>query len=409
MTADWRKFYEGLIARLPDLVGQARLTLCGFSACVDVYLSLHDTAAVAQAAKATPAAALFAELKWRALAGVGGEVFLDWPEGASWLAEHVKGSLGLGGTSAQAANLLATLGAPALLALADRSREQLAVIHPDVYLAGARGRGRRSETMPAGEGEPPHYIFEFTAGRAIDRDVLRRSSRVIVRLNHSDLQHDADFDRVSVELAGSAGAGILSGFNELPPERTTAEHAYAMRIAEAWRARGLSMIHLELGDFHEDAMRDEALAALAPAATSFGLSLSELDGLLPGSDPVEARATAIAERFGFSRVCVHADDWALAVTRGDAELETTALATGCLVAAARAAAGRMIMPRTIPVGAELKPPPFPAAQRRGGWSIVAVPSPYLARPAATIGLGDTFLAGTLLVLGAAPIAPAKQP
>jgi ADP-dependent phosphofructokinase/glucokinase len=32
---------------------------------------------------------------------------------------------------------------------------------------------------------------------------------------------------------------------------------------------------------------------------------------------------------------------------------------------------------------------------------VCCPAPYLEKPAATIGLGDTFLAGTLLVLGGA--------
>ena len=400
MTIDWRRAYEALIAGLPDLVGRARLTLCGFSACVDVYLSLHDTELAAQAARATPAAALFAELKWRAIAGVGGEVFLDWPDGAAWLADHVTGTRGLGGTSAQAANLLATLGAPALLALADRSRHQLAVVHPDVCLADARGPVRRSEIVAAGAGAPPHYIFEFTAGRTVDRQVLRRSSRVIVRLNHSELQHDAEFDRISVELAGSAGAGILSGFNELPPARTKAEYAFALRTAEAWRARGLGTIHLELGDFPDESSPGEALAALAPAATSFGASLSELDGLMPASDPIEARAIAVAERYGFSRVCIHADHWALAVTRGDPEVETTALLTGCLVAAARAAAGQIVLPQSYPDGAELNPLPFPASQRLGGWHVVAVPSPYLARPTATIGLGDTFLAGTLLVLGA---------
>ena len=382
MTIDWRRAYEALIAGLPDLVGRARLTLCGFSACVDVYLSLHDTELAAQAARATPAAALFAELKWRAIAGVGGEVFLDWPDGAAWLADHVTGTRALGGTSAQAANLLATLGAPALLALADRSRHQLAVVHPDVCLADARGPVRRSEIVAAGAGAPPHYIFEFTAGRTVDRQVLRRSSRVIVRLNHSELQHDAEFDRISVELAGSAGAGILSGFNELPPARTKAEYAFALRTAEAWRARGLGTIHLELGDFPDESSPDEALAALAPAATSFGASLSELDGLMPASDPIEARAIAVAERYGFSRVCIHADHWALAVTRGDE------------------AAGQIVLPQSYPDGAQINPLPFPASQRLGGWHVVAVPSPYLARPTATIGLGDTFLAGTLLVLGA---------
>ena len=400
MTTDWRRTYEALIAGLPDVVRRARLTLCGFSACVDVYLSLHDVDSVAADAKGTPAAALFAELKQRAKTGIGGELRAEWPDGPRWLPRHLRGRLGLGGTGAQAAQLLATLGAPALLALADRSLEQLQVIHPDVELASAGGLVRRKDIRPSRLGAPPHIIFEFTAGRTVDGVLVGRSSRVIVRFNDSDLQHDGHFDRLSAELAGSAGAGILSGFNELPPARTKAEHAFVLRTAEAWRARGLGTIHLELGDFPNEAMRDEALAALAPAATSFGASLSELDGLFPASDPVAERAIAVAERFGFSRVCIHADHWALAVTRGDPEIERTALLTGCLVAAARAAAGQIVVPQSIPEGAELNPLPFPATHRSGGWHVLAVPSPYLARPAATIGLGDTFLAGTLLVLGA---------
>jgi ADP-dependent phosphofructokinase/glucokinase len=234
----------------------------------------------------------------------------------------------------------------------------------------------------------------------VDGNVLRRSSRVIVRMDDSDLQHDAAFDRLSVELAGSAGAGILSGFNELPPARTGKEHAYATGMAEAWRARGLGMVHLELGDFPDEAMRDTALAALAPAATSFGASLSELDGLVPGNDPVEIRAIRAAERFGLARVCIHADHFALAVTRGDPEVEMAALQTGCLVAAARAAAGEIVAPQAIPRDAVFHPLAFPSQRSARGWDIVAVPAPHLARPAATIGLGDTFLAGTLLVLGA---------
>ncbi len=58
--------------------------------------------------------------------------------------------------------------------------------------------------------------------------------------------------------------------------------------------------------------------------------------------------------------------------------------------------------------AKLSEPPLPAIIREGRWSVACCPSPYLARPVATIGLGDTFLAGTLLVLGG-DAAPASAP
>ena len=45
--------------------------------------------------------------------------------------------------------------------------------------------------------------------------------------------------------------------------------------------------------------------------------------------------------------------------------------------------------------------PLEKFSKSGERFIVCCASPYLERPVATIGLGDTFLAGTLLVLGRA--------
>jgi hypothetical protein len=72
--------------------------------------------------------------------------------------------------------------------------------------------------------------------------------------------------------------------------------------------------------------------------------------------------------------------------------------TGALVAATRAYHGRIAVPQGSPPGAVLAEPPEPAIGRRGAWHLACCPTPYLPRPAATIGLGDTSLAGTLLIL-----------
>ncbi len=396
---DWSQRYQQLIARLPEYVAAARTTLCGFSACVDVYLSLRDLDRVCQTDRNESAAALLAELTSRAVRGAGGEFAMTWPGGPEWMARNMHGRLALGGTGAQAANLLATLGAPALLSLADHSADQLSVIHPDVLVATEREVVRSGDLVAAGQGSTPHYIFEFTAGQTVGGKVLQRSSRVIVRFTDSSLQHDRGFERVSRDQAATAGAGILSGFNELPPVEAAAEYAYAAGMADAWRERGLGVIHLELGEFPTSAWRDEALADLAPAATSFGVNLSELNDLLPGDEAPAQRAIHVAEKFDFSRFCVHADEWAVTVTRGDPEKELDAILMGCLVAAVRAEAGMIVVPRRLPLAARLSEPPFAAISGQGEWSIVCCPSPYLKHPAAAIGLGDTFLAGTLLVLG----------
>ena len=397
----WPQEYEALIERLPQIVGRSRLTMGGFSTCVDVYLSLREAMKplYAAARESAVCAAMLGELERRAANEIGGELFVDWPDGPAWIDRHVSGRRAVGGTSAQAAYMLAALGAPALIAIEDRSRGQLDVLHPGTLAAAGGGLLPVSALVGEGAGRPPHYIFEFTAGEMIGTVRAPRSSRTIVRFDHSELQRDAAFVRASVERAADAGAGILCGFNEIPPESADAELDYAMDVAAAWRQAGLKLIHVELGDFPSTVLRDETIRRLLPAATSVGMSRSELVDLTRPDEAPEAAAIRIAEAYDLDRVCVHADEWAFAATRGDAGRELEALETGCLLAATRAANGYFAVPERVPDGAQFLPPPLPASLRRDGWSIACCPAPYLEKPAATIGLGDTFLAGTLLVLG----------
>ncbi len=250
-----------------------------------------------------------------------------------------------------------------------------------------------------GAAPSPHYIFEFTAGEMVCGAKVPRSSRTIVRFEHNALQRDESFIRASAERAADAGAGILCGFNEIPPQSAEEELDYAARVATAWRQGGLALIHLELGDFPTLALRDETLHCLLPLVTSVGTSRSELMHLRQEGEPLHTTAIRLAEAFELDRVCIHADKWAFAVTRGDVESELQALEMGCLLASTRAANGYFAVPDRLPDRAELLSPPLPPFHRTGAWSVACCPAPYLERPVATIGLGDTFLAGTLLVLG----------
>jgi ADP-dependent phosphofructokinase/glucokinase len=403
MTRDisWREEYEALIGRLPQIVDRSRLTVGGFSACVDIYLSFRETLGpLSAAARTSPeGAAMLADLVRRVSSGIGGELFVDWPHGPAWIGDHVAGRKAVGGTSAQAAYMLAELGAAALIAIEDRSASQLEVLHPRTLAATGRSLVPVSSLKREGAERPAHYIFEFTAGEMVETRRVPRSSRTIVRFDHSELQRDEAFVRASVDRAADAGAGILSGFNEMPPERAEEELDYAAGVAAAWRRAGLTLVHVELGDFPGPTLRDETIRRLLPPATSLGLSLSELTDLKRDGEHPETAAIRLAETFGLDRVCVHADEWALAVTRGNIEGELEALEMGCLLASTRAANGYFAVPDRLPDSAQLRTPPLPPSLRHGEWSVACCPAPHLERPTATIGLGDTFLAGTLLVLG----------
>jgi ADP-dependent phosphofructokinase/glucokinase len=399
--ACWATEYEGLIQRIPEHVARARLILGGFSTCLDKYLSLHHLEAARQEAGGTPAEDLFLELDRRAVSGVGGELFVDWPEGPLWLDRFIQAGNALGGSNSQAAQQLALLGAPALIALHERSEAQLAVIDENVLIATDHGVLPRKSVFPSDDHtRPAHYIFEYTAGKALGPHIVPRSTRTIVRFANAELEHDDVFEQVSVELAAESGGGIVCGFNGLPWQVLDPELDYAAKVARAWRARGLELVHFELGDYPGPALRDRALAEIGPIATSIGMSLSELIGLVPNVDHIQEKALRLGDTFGLSRVCIHADEWAMVLTHYDPNREREALMMGCLLASTRAAIGHPGVPRRLPDRARFIDAPFPTFDQREGWQVVCCPAPYIAVPAATIGLGDTFLAGTLLVLSA---------
>ncbi len=363
-------------------------------------MRLHQAQPLLEAVDGTPEAALGQELFRRAAAGVGGEVHLDWPEGGAWVEHHLQVTgWGVGGTGAQAAQTLALLGAPALISLQDRSARQLAVIHPDVQVATPAGVRACGGLAPVPGGKPAHYIFEFTAGVRVGTFTPKRSSRTIVRFADERLDEDPDFARESTAAAGRASAGILSGFNEIAGRELEAALVTSLRLARVWRGGGLPMLHLELGDFPTVPARDRVLRACAGIITSLGMSFSELQSLCATAQRPIDKALELSQELDLTRLCVHADAWALTLTRGDPEREFDALLCGCLLAASRAAQGQICRPTGIPSQGVFHEPPCHPFGTRGDRSVVCCAVPHLEQPAATIGLGDTFLAGTLLLAG----------
>jgi ADP-dependent phosphofructokinase/glucokinase len=394
----WRSAFGALAAAVPDFAGKARPLVTGFAACVDKLIDLHM---LAPALEREPAGrVLFDELMARARAGRGGEVQVDWPAGPEFLDRFAKpGATAIGGTSAQAAGTLACLGAPALMALDDRSAGQLAVLHPAVKLLGEGGSPVAvGDVRPAGAGKPAHYIVEYAAGRPLPDFTPTRSTRIIVRFADEDLEYDAMFERYARGLGGGAGAALLSSPNGVDPERLPRALDFMASFALAWKNAGM-IVHLELGEYPARGALDATLRRLTGAVTSIGLNYNELGSISLEREALEAQMVAFAERHRLSRVVVHADPWALAVTREDPERELDALAMGCLLASARAEAGRPVAtPRAPAVAVFARPPHAPISAGAGsGWRAVCCAVPYLRNPASTVGLGDTFTAGTMLV------------
>jgi ADP-dependent phosphofructokinase/glucokinase len=391
----WSEQYLALVPRLSGLAQSMPLTLCGLATCTDAYLRLAEAKPLFSV-RNDKARLLARSLQQRAANGTGGELFLDWPEAEEWIAHNLPiSNWGLGGSGAQAAQALTVLGGCALITLEDRTQRQLSVIHPDVLVATGQGLEKRHRLKHSGFSKPAHYIFEFNAGEVIGTERAKRSTRVIVRFADDRLDRDPAFVRESVAHASHAGAAVICGFNEVPPAALTAELEYTKGLLSAWRAEGLSAIHLELGGYEEVALRDQVLTALAPLVSSLGMNHSELREF--GTADVATEAANLRTALGLNRLCVHADTWALAVTNREPERELESLMCGCLLAACRAATGQVSVPTGMPPDAAFHAPPYPVISHQNDCCLVCCPAPYLDQPKATIGLGDTFLAGTLLV------------
>ncbi len=397
--ADWPAAYERFLPRFERYIAASRLVLCGFSACIDGRFSLAMLADQIGRLPTAEAKDFVARLIARAAAGIGGEFREDWPEGPVLLAAAAPPRTAFGGTGSHIAWALGTLGGSGLVALADRSAFTLDHVHPSILIAEDGNAVPASQATRRGAPRLPIHVFEYDAGRPLAGHVPPRSSRIIVRFDDPGLEHDDDFDRLSVALAPSAGSAVVSGFNGVALQDIAGETARIGALVDAWRARGVATVHLEMAGYATTEARDAMLARLAPRVTSLGMSLSELGALVPGPGDIADRLIGIGEDFGLSRVSVHADEWAASATLDDPQLERDALMAGALLASSRAAAGLPVHPRRLADGAQFLDLPLAPIQHRGSWSIVAVAAPHLRSPQTTLGLGDTFTAGCLLALG----------
>jgi hypothetical protein len=405
-TGHWADRYHALVdpqfgPLVSSNIADSGLFLCGMSACVDARIAMGDIRILLEAPQETRAAELATLLLARAAHGVGGEVRFDWPEGPSWLRDRLTFSTAIGGTGPQAAWVLSQLGVASLVALEDRHVEILGLIPSAVLLAVGDELKPASTVTPSGDRVPEVFIFEFTMGRPIGSVLPKRSSRIIVRFCDRGIQRDIDFEAISRRLAPTAAAGLLSGLNDESASNVSRAGSRIFALSRDWRAAGLNTIHFELAGYTDPRAVDDLLTLSRGAITSLGMSHSELLAIDPSaSHPMEA-LTSLGDRLGLSRVCVHADGWAASVTTGDRREEELALMAGCAVAGARAASGAPASTITVAAEAEFEALPFEAPVRKGLWTFVACASPYIREPATTLGLGDSFTAGCLLMLARA--------
>ena len=395
----WRATYLEVAERLTAEASAARPVLAASNACVDAVFRI-DAARLSRLAAAGDGDGIGAELAGRVLTrivgGRGGELLTRWPGGPDWITTVLgpPDRYQLGGSGPQASWALATVGAPSVLALGDRSAEQLAVIDPRTGICTDGAVAAAGSLV--GSGTPtklPHCILEFTAGTRSGALAVPRSSRIILRFGDEPIERDEQFFHMAPALAAGAGAALLSGLNSLPDDGSH-DRRWLAELSRLWSQAGLTVIHHELGEFPtRTRLRQAAGLGLG---TSLGLSLSELFMLVGGRGDPRLLAEQVANQYGAHKVIVHADDWALAVHRSDPEHQERVLLAGNVFAAARARNGEPTATLDPAEEATYTGDLPPSDALDDGWQVTCVPSPHLQQPKGTIGLGDTFSAGVLL-------------
>lgn len=399
---NWRDRYEQLAEQVRVSAAGARPVLISTSVDVDDIYTMTPARLHSLRSRGLSQGGLAAELALavgRLLSeGRDGELFWDWPEGLRWLAEALGPSnrVQVGGTGPQAAWALAVLGAPSIMALESRSREQLDVLSPDILVC-REGRMVPVHELPADADAAPirNEILEFPDGSGLLDRSADRFHRVIVRFSPIALERDEHFMAMQEKLGPTAGAAMLAGLNGLAVS-DGASLEWVNRLLRAWRECGPALRHLELGDTTRPGDLRTIMAGLRGLNSSVGLSLSELLTLCGPSADVAAKALELAHGLECPCIVVHADRWSLAVHRSEPGAVVRRLMTGNLLASARAAAGAPcgdVTPVSYTLYAEDVPESGPLNE---DWRVDSVPTPFVPRPASTIGLGDTFVAGLLL-------------
>lgn len=416
---DWAAAYSSLIVRQAELVAAASPIVAGFSATTDAIHVIDEVRlkAILDAAPAEyePVSRSFAvalsQLQDWIRSGRDGEILVE-DESAERLLEGLIGAaqrIQCGGTSIQAAWSWSEIGASSLLSLTTRSRRQLEATAPGILLADPDGALQRvGDAEPSDDASvPSNHVIELPVGTRAGAVSIPRSSRIMMIFARKRLQLDPGFATASPLLV-AGGVGLASGFNGLG-EHLDSDATAALTTVRAWRAHGAGLIHLELADYGSRAELDRVLKLSADVVDSIGMNESEFGRLVSDSGDIAEAAAAFGRAHDFSRVVIHGDRWAMSVHTRHPATEESALLAGCLAAANRAEAGAPRAEWRLPARAEYSDDIPRERTLSDGRTVTVVATPYLHDPASTIGLGDTFVSGDLLVQAATTPRTASHP
>lgn len=356
---------------------------------------------------------------WFMAAGMGGEADMAATIPVRPLMDAFPHFRAVGGTGIQAANWLAHAGfSDVVLYLPWNAPEFDRLAHPDLKLID-NNPGYLDLMADASEFSEIHCIIDYAKDTKVKYGGAIRSAprhdRVILSCDrcNSHLRVSREFYAELCRPQRKRSAFLATGFNS--PRQLGDFHRFVDECANLMLGycrtnKGSSFIHVE-DCYQWDNPRERRLTVaekIWPLADSLGMNEVEYADLAAlfelDREDVEGSLAAIAQRHGFSRVCLHGASSCRVVSKYPVELERKAIGMAILFSSARAYYGgfvgfdmlaRLVEETEAISTAATAPDPVPAGH---GYMFIETPTLYGMPVKSSIGLGDAFAAGQVAYL-----------
>ena len=356
-------------------------------------------------------------LSYFVIHGLGGEVDITSRKVIDVLTEYFDVEYGLGGTCAQGAAALGSMGIPVLVHITDCSKDVIRQMSGIRIEAVKHGRAVPVETCVSGEEALCHFIVQFTKDdviRVFGKEYkVRLSNRLIMGYDtvHKVLPVEEEFLAYCEKNAKDICSYDISGFNAVTDRKIMQERLE--RLAVHYRSvkekNPDCRIYFESAHFINNEIREYTYQTLAEVIDIMGMNEEELvdltrtRGYAVDKDSLDSILKGLEELIKVYPVhgfVVHSKDYALYFGKDmpGTDIEQ-GLTLGNLVSGTRARTGRYgsVSDCRETLNLELSGTGLAFAKELEGYhlpyKVVLVPSRYMEKPATTIGLGDSFVAG----------------
>lgn len=356
-------------------------------------------------------------LSYFVIHGLGGEVDITSRKVIDVLTEYFDVEYGLGGTCAQGAAALGSMGIPVLVHITDCSKDVIRQMSGIRIEAVKHGRAVPVETCVSGEEALCHFIVQFTKDDVISvfgkEYKVRLSNRLIMGYDtvHKVLPVEEEFLAYCEKNAKDICSYDISGFNAVTDRKIMQERLE--RLAVHYRSvkekNPDCRIYFESAHFINNEIREYTYQTLAEVIDIMGMNEEELidltrtRGYAVDKDSLDSILKGLEELIKVYPVhgfVVHSKDYALYFGKDmpGTDIEQ-GLTLGNLVSGTRARTGRYgsVSDCRETLKLELSGTGLAFAKELEGYhlpyKVVLVPSRYMEKPATTIGLGDSFVAG----------------